>query len=327
MSLVNSHLDLNLLRVFLAIWDLRSLTAAGDRLGLTQPAISHSLRRLRERFGDPLFVRVANRMLPTDAAVRLHEPLDQAFELLNRTLQSGVVFDPRVTERTFRVAMSDIAEVYILPRLTTELARISPSIRVHVVPLLSETVAGSMRSGEIDLAIGAVSVPDKDLVSIDVFTDRYICLVRAGHPIAKSKLTRSNLSKLRFFFARTTSSIYQLAEQWLADEDARPRIAVRGHFTTAPEIVRHSDLAAIFPRLLALDLHRARDFRLLDLPFELPPMEVRVHSHSRFANDTGIKWMCQMSARILGKKTTDSAHAKTDGRGQHPAVRRLPVGP
>jgi len=90
MSRIDNHLDLNLLRVFFAIWDLRNLTAAGDRLGLTQPAISHALRRLRERFGDPLFVRVANRMLPTDTAVRLHEPLDQAFELLNRTLQSGV---------------------------------------------------------------------------------------------------------------------------------------------------------------------------------------------------------------------------------------------
>jgi DNA-binding transcriptional LysR family regulator len=314
MSDANSYLDLNLLRVFLAIWDLRSLTAAGDRLGLTQPAISHALRRLRERFGDPLFVRVANRMLPTDAAVRLHEPLDQAFELLNRTLQSGVIFDPRVTERTFRVAMSDIAEVYILPRLATELSRISPYIRIHVVPLLPDSVVSSMRSGEIDLAIGAVSMPDKDLVSIDVFNDRYICLVRAGHPMAKSRLARSDFSKLRFFFARTTSSVYQLAEQWLADEDARPRIAVRGHFTTAPEIVRHSDLAAIFPRLLAMDLHRAKDFRLLDLPFDLPPMEVRVHSHARFANDTGIKWMCQTSAAILGKKTVDAAHAKRRGR-------------
>ena len=314
MSQLDSHLDLNLLRVFFAVWDLRSLTAAGDRLGLTQPAISHALRRLRERLGDPLFVRVANRMLPTDAAVRLHEPLDQAFELLNRTLQSGVVFDPRVTERTFRVAMSDIAEVYILPRLITELSRISPHVRVHIVPLVPDSVVSSMRSGEIDLAIGALSVSDKDLISIDVFNDRYICLVRANHPIAKSKLTRSNFSKLRFFFARTTSSIYQLAEQRLADEDARPRIAVRGHFTTAPEIVRHSDIAAIFPRLLALDLHRARDFRLLDLPFDLPRMEIRVHSHSRFANDTGIKWMCQTSATILGKKSIDSARAKSDGR-------------
>lgn len=313
MSQVNNPLDLNLLRVFFAIWDLRSLTAAGERLGLTQPAISHALRRLRERFGDPLFVRVANRMLPTDAAVRLHEPLDQAFELLNRTLQSGVVFDPRVTERTFRVAMSDIAEVYLLPRLITELSRISPFVRVHIVPLLPESLVSSMRSGEIDLAIGAVSVSDKDLASIDIVNDRYICLVRANHPIAKSRLTRSNFSKLRFFFARTTSTVYQLAEQWLADEAARPQIAVRGYFTTAPEIVRNSDLAAIFPRMLALDLPRAKDFRLLELPFELPQMEVKVHSHSRFANDTGIKWMCQTSAAILSK-TTDGVRARTNGR-------------
>ena len=200
MSQVNNPLDLNLLRVFFAIWDLRSLTAAGDRLGLTQPAISHSLRRLRERFGDPLFVRVANRMLPTDAAVRLHEPLDQAFELLNRTLQSGVVFDPRVTERTFRVAMSDIAEVYILPRLINELSRISPSIRVHIVPLLPESLVSSMRSGEIDLAIGAVSVSDKNLISIDVFNDRYICLVRANHPIAKSETYACKFFKATLLF-------------------------------------------------------------------------------------------------------------------------------
>ncbi|MFX4658488.1 LysR substrate-binding domain-containing protein, partial [Acinetobacter baumannii] len=87
--------------------------------------------------------------------------------------------DPRATERTFRVAMSDIAEVYILPRLINELARISPSIRVDIVPLVPESVVSSMRSGEIDLAMGAVSVSHKDLVSIDTFKDRYICLVRA----------------------------------------------------------------------------------------------------------------------------------------------------
>jgi len=305
----NDYLDLNLLRVFFAIWDLRSLTSAGERLGLTQPAISHALRRLRDSFGDPLFVRVANRMLPTDAAVRLHEPLDQAFGLLNRTLQSGVVFDPKVTERTFRVAMSDIAEVYILPRLISELSRISPFIRVHIVPLFPDTVASSMRSGEIDIAIGAVSVSDKDVISIDTFNDRYICLLRANHPIAQSRLTRANFAKLRFFFARTTSSVYQLAEQWLAAEDARQQIAVRGHFTTAPEIVRQSDLAAIFPRRLALDLHRPKDFRLLELPFELPPMEVRVHHHARFANDSGITWLCQTSAAILSK-AGDSGRAR-----------------
>lgn len=314
MNQANEKFDLNLLRVFFAIWDLRSLTAAGDRLGLTQPAVSHALRRLRERFRDPLFVRVANRMLPTDVAVRLHEPLDQAFELLNRTLQSGVVFDPRVTERTFRVAMSDIAEAYILPRLMNKLSRVSPFVRVDIVPLVPDSVVSSMRSGEIDLAIGAVTVPDKECISVDTFIDKYVCMMRVGHPIANSRLTRSNFAKLRFFFARTTSSIYQLAEQWLADEDARPRIAVRGHFTTAPEVVRGSDLAAIFPRLMALDLHRAKDFLLLDLPFDLPAIEVKVHSHSRFVNDTGIRWLCQTSATLLSN-SADEVRAKTRSNG------------
>lgn len=310
MSGSNDHLDLNLLRVFFAIWDLRNLTAAGDRLGLTQPAISHALRRLRERFGDPLFIRAANRMLPTDAAVRLHEPLDQAFELLNRALQGSVAFDPRITERAFRIAMSDIAEAYILPRLMNELSRISPFVRVDIVSLLPERAVSSMRSGEIDLAIGAISASSKDCISVDALSDRYVCMVRSGHPIAKSRLTRASFAKLRFFSARTTSTIYQLAEQWLADEDARPRIAVRGHFSTAPQIIRHSDLAAIFPRLLALDLHRAKDFRLLELPFDLPAMEVKVHSHARFVNDTGIRWMCQTCARLLSSKA-DHANART----------------
>ncbi len=302
MNRSNNDLDLNLLRVFFAIWDLRSLTAAGDRLGLTQPAISHALRRLRERFGDPLFVRVANRMLPTDAAVRLHEPLDLAFELLNRTLQSGVIFDASVTERTFRIAMSDIAEFHLLPQLVSELSRISPFVRIHIAPLIPESLASSMRSGEIDLAIGAINISDKELTSIEIMKDRYVCLARANHPIAKSTLTKEYFSQLRFFFARTTSSVHQLVEQSLANETAKLQIAVRGHFTAAPDIVRNSDLVALFPRHLALQLNAKKEFRMLDLPFELPQMEIKVHSHSRFSNDTGIKWMAQTSAKILKGK-------------------------
>jgi len=299
MNLNNRDFDLNLLRVFFAIWDLRSLTAAGDRLGLTQPAISHALRRLRERFGDPLFVRVANRMLPTDAAVRLHEPLDLAFELLNRTLQSGVVFDASVTERTFRIAMSDIAEFHLLPRLVSDLSRISPFVRIQIVPLIPESLASSMRSGEIDLAIGAISVSDKELTSTEIMKDRYVCLARANHPIAKSNLTKAHFAQLRFFFARTTSSVHQLVEKSLAEATSKLQIAVRGHFTAAPDIVRNSDLVALFPRHLAVQLNRTNEFRLLDLPFELPHMEIKVHSHSRFTNDTGIKWMAQTCASIL----------------------------
>jgi DNA-binding transcriptional LysR family regulator len=300
----NITMDLNLLRVFLAIWDLRSLTAAGDRLGLTQPAISHALRRLRDHFGDPLFVRAANRMLPTDAAVRLHEPLDRALSIINNALKERAAFDPRTTQRTFRIAMSDIAEVYSLPRLMTKLTRIAPSARIDVIPLVPDNVVGAMRSGEVDLAIGHVKNTGEECNSIEIFNDRFICLVRAGHPVGRAALTKASFAGLRFFYARITSPIHhQTIEQWFADRDAGPQIAVRGHFMVSPEIVRNSDLAAIFPESLALRLRRAKDFRRLDLPFGLPPIEVKVHSHARFASDMGIKWMCEMAAKTLGEES------------------------
>src|SRR5260370_28016664 len=101
--------DLNLLRVFLAIWDLRSLTAAGERLGLTQPAVSHALRRLRTLFDDPLFVRTPTTILPTEAAILLHRPLDESFNIINQAMQQLDQFDPATAARVFRISMSDMS--------------------------------------------------------------------------------------------------------------------------------------------------------------------------------------------------------------------------
>ena len=297
----NDQLDLNLLRVFFAIWDLRNLTAAGDRLGLTQPAISHALRRLRERFNDPLFVRSTNRMLPTETAVRLHGPLDEAFAIINRALQERDTFDPLLTQRRFRIAMSDIAEIYGLPRLLGKLTRLAPMVRIDVVPLEPDQSVGAMRSGEIDLAVGHMKDPDNECLTVDLFEDRFVCMIRAGHPLAQTSLKRVNFDRLRFFSARLSTPTHQFVEQWLTDGDSRPRIAVRGHFTAAPDVVRNSDLAAIFPETLALRLPRAKDFRLFNLPFSLPPIEVKVHSHARFASDLGIAWMRATVVKALQK--------------------------
>jgi DNA-binding transcriptional LysR family regulator len=292
MSETNSALDLNLLRVFLAIWDLRSLTAAGDRLGLTQPAISHALRRLRDRFDDPLFVRAANRMLPTEAAVRLHEPLDQAFGIINRAIQERVAFDPRVAERVFRVAMSDVSEVFYLPRLMARLVRVAPSVRLNVVPLALDAIVGAMRAGEVDLAIGYLQNLEGECESQALFDDKFVCMVRRGHPIGRSKLTKENFINLRYVHAGTNAPGHQMIEQWLAETGIKRQIAVRlGHFTVAPDIVRDTDLAVIFPESVARQLNSAKAFRLLTLPFEPPPVQIKVHTHPRFASDIGIQWL------------------------------------
>ena len=196
--------------------------------------------------------------------------------------------------------MSDIAEVYALPRLMAELARLAPQAQIDVVPFDPEGVVNALRSGDVDLAIGYIKNTDQSCISIDLFEDRFICLVRSDHPIEGQHLTLSQLKSLRFFFAKMSAPIvHQMIEQNLADRGDGPRIAVRGHFMLAPDIVCNSDLAAIFPEALARRLHNRSDFRQLTLPFDLPAIEVKVHRHSRFANDPGIRWMSETAANVL----------------------------
>jgi DNA-binding transcriptional LysR family regulator len=295
MSDANTNFDLNLLRVFLAIWDLRSLTAAADRLGLTQPAISHALRRLRLRFDDPLFVRASNRMLPTEAAVRLHEPLDQAYGIINRAMQERAAFDPKSAQRVFRIAMSDASEVYYLPRLLAKLVLAAPFVRIDIVPLAVDAIAAAMRAGEVDLAVGYLRNIDRECVGYPLFDDRYVCMVRSGHPFGRARLTKANFGKLGYINAGVSWPGQQMVEQWLADAGIKRQIVIKlGHITVAPEVVRNTNLAVIFPESLARQLKSAKAFRLLALPFDLPPIEIKVYTHSRFASDAGIAWLRDM---------------------------------
>ncbi|MBA7481668.1 PCP degradation transcriptional activation protein [subsurface metagenome] len=197
--------------------------------------------------------------------------------------------------------MSDIAEIYALPRLLGKLTRLAPMARIDVVPLQPDDGVAAMRSGEIDLSVGHMKDPDKECLTVDLFNDRFVCMIRAGHPLAQANLTRANFDKLRFFFARISTPTHQLVEQWLTEGASAARIAVRGHFTAAPDVIRNSDLAAVFPETMALRLPRAKDFRLFDLPFSLPPIEVKVHSHARFTGDLGIAWMRSTLAQALRK--------------------------
>ena len=284
--------DLNLLRVFLAIWDLRSLTAAGDRLGLTQPAVSHALRRLRNLFEDPLFVRTPNGMVPTDAAFRLYPPLAQAFAMINEAIQQLAKFDPATAQRVFRVSMSDMSEFYFLPPLIALLDREARGIRIDVANFSVESVSAAMRAGEIDLALGYVPGLDAGCVSQTRFLDKHVCVVRADHPLRKAKPSREDLSALRYVYASTNATGHRMVEQWLDELNLKRDVVLRlPHFVVAPEIVMNTDLAVIFPQSIARRFNHGNAFRILPLPFALPPIEIQVHSHTQFAADAGIAWL------------------------------------
>ena len=284
--------DLNLLRVFLAIWDLRSVTAASDRLGLTQPAVSQALRRLRNLFEDPLFVRTPGGMVPTDAAFRLYSPLAQAFSIINEAVQQLAKFDPATAQRVFRISMSDMSEFYFLPPLAAMLDRDARGIHIEVANVPLESVSAAMRAGEIDLALGYVPGLDAGCVSQTLFLDEHVCVVRTGHPLRKTKPSREDLATLRYVYASTNATGHRMVEQWLDELNLKRDVVLRlPHFVVAPEIVANTDLAVIFPRSIAQQFNRGKAFRILPLPFDLPPIEIQVHSHTQFAADPGIAWL------------------------------------
>ncbi len=290
----NGLADLNLVRVFLVIWETRSQTAAGQRLGLTQPAVSHALRRLRDTFGDPLFVRSPGGMVPTETATRLHGPLSEALRMIRHAVQDAERFDPATAQRVFRVAMSDVSEFFFLPSLMAWLARAAPAVHVKVVPLDQGAVAQAMRAGEVDLTIGFVPEleHEAEVTGEHLLTDTFVCMVRAGHPILRPGGGTPDLGALRYIYASTTAAGHHRAERWLTESGVKRQIALRlGHFTAAPSVVRSTDLAVIFPESVARLINANGEFALMRLPPGLPTIDVQLHTHAHFRGDAGIGWL------------------------------------
>jgi DNA-binding transcriptional LysR family regulator len=250
------------------------------------------LRRLRTLFDDPLFVRTPTGMVPTDAAVRLHAPLAQAFGIINVAVQQLAKFDPATAHRVFRVSMSDMSEFYFLPPLLAMIDSTAPGIRIEVANFSLDAVSTAMRSGEIDLALGYVPGLDAACISTTLFVDEHVCVVRAGHPLRKRNPTKDDLAALRYVYASTNATGHRMVEQWLEELNLRRDIVLRlPHFVVAPEIVQNTDLAVIFPKSIAQRFNRNKAFRILPLPFSLPPIEIQVHTHMQFSADPGIAWL------------------------------------
>ncbi len=295
--------DLNLLKTFIVIWELRSLTAAADRLHLTQPAVSHALRRLREMFDDPLFVRSTTSMVPTETAIRLHEPIARALGIIHEALHTQSSFDPATATRSFHLVMSDMSCSHVLPLLMEELAHAAPHVSIEVQQMAMENLGAAMRNGDIDLAFGYLPGLPEDCHSQLVLNDDYICMLRKEHPMVGQTLTMENLLQLRYVYTNTNTTGHQLAEDVLRNAGVKRDFALRmPHFTVAPEIVRHTDLALFLPRSIAERHNLDGAFVLLDLPLEMPRIPVSLYTHTRFSADSGIQWLRSLLIEMFGRE-------------------------
>ena len=285
-------LDLNLLRVFDAVLRDRSVTAAASHLGLTQPAVSNALARLRGQFEDVLFVRTPTGMDATPFARELAEPVRQALALLESALAHGPGFDPATSTRAFRFYMSDLGQVEFLPPLVERLQRAAPGVRLEAVAADLEHIADALGAGTIDLAVGFLPALGPPVARRTLFRDPYRCLMRADHPSIGAKLSRKQFLEAAHVLVTYRGGGHRVIEEALERAGAARRIALRvPHFTVVPMVLERTDLILTLPARVARVYERQGGFKSLPPPVPMPPAEVAVHWHERFEADPGNRWL------------------------------------
>ena len=284
--------DLNLLRVFDAMMSEHNMTAAGARLGLTQPAMSHALKRMREQCNDPLFVRTTGGMTPTEYARGLAGPISQAIGVISNALEANVTFSPASSTRTFRLLMTDAAGVSFLPRLIPYLQKVAPGVTVVAMQQSREQYRHALESGAADLAIGQLPEIQRDFHQQHLYDEAMVCLLRRDHPKIGRNFSLRQFIEAGHVIITAPAHSDGLVKRALGKRAARRRIALQvPHHMAVPLVLSGSDLIAVVAKTVAEVFLPMGQLKVLPLPFPVQPVEVRQFWHKRSHYDPGHKWL------------------------------------
>lgn len=283
-------IDLNLLVVFDALMTERHLSRAADRVGLSQPGVSHALRRLRHLTGDPLFERRRDGMHPTPRALALAEPVGASLARLQRALISEAAFEPHTARRSFSIALSDGAAAILLPRLIKHLRKEAPGIDLRVPPSgLSEGLEHVL-SGEVDVGVGVYPNLPNGLSSAVLTSTRLVCIADADHPRLAGGLDRSAFTDLPHVAVAEGQDRGANIDAVLGGVGLDRRVMLHiPHFLLAPRVVIGTDLLAVMPERVIQALPQER-LRIDALPVETNLVSGRMIWRERNDEDEAQRW-------------------------------------
>lgn len=294
-----ASIDLNLLVAFDVLLAEQSVTRAARRLGLSQPAMSSALGRLRRLIGDPILVRTTTRMVPTPRATELVGPVRQILNQVEAALSTPAPFDPASTRRRFRIATNDYVECVLLPKLVREIAREAPGIDLDVVQLGPTYPEEGLQTGKLDLAIGFAHNVPAQLHSFDLFNDRFICAVRADHPTVGRRITPRQYADLPHIMVAPMGGVTGIVDSALSLHHLERRVAVTvPHFVVTPLVVAQSDCIVTLAERVARSFADVLPLRLLKPPVLLPAIRVAMAWHERSGHDPAQQWLRDTLKRI-----------------------------
>ena len=315
-----SGINLNLVVALDALLSEANVTRAAERVGVTQSAMSHSLRQLRELLGDALLIRGRGGMVRTPRAEQLAAPLHRGLLELRRALANEPVFEPRTATRRFTLATGDYFAAALLPELLGMLGREAPGVDLVVRHLIPDQVASLMESGEVDLCVAAFPPPSPGLRQQKLFTEDFVCVVREGHPAVRKGLDLETYLRLPHVLISPRGEGAGTVDIALAALGHTRRIALRlPYFLTAPLVVVHSDHVLTAPRRLVETFTGAWPLQVLPPPVELRSFDVVQVWHERFNDDPAHRWLRGMVHRAAGETASPPARASRRVRRAQPS--------
>jgi DNA-binding transcriptional LysR family regulator len=291
--------DLNLLPIFIALMEERSVTRAAERLGMTQPALSNALSRLRATFQDQLFIRERYGIQPTQAALDLAPVIAEALSKLDDAVLGQQAFDPGKAERLLTIAPNGYVEFVLVPAIVARLGQVAPGISLRLTPYSNDLVETGIVSGTTALVLGRIVDPPDNLVVQHLMDEGLACVVRVDHPEIGESITRDQFERLKHVNVvppgRMRAGLFQaLAQQQLKREVA---ISVTNFFAVA-EMVAVTDYCATLPKLICHRLAHDPRLKILPPPVDLGTFPVDMAWHVRYRHDPAHCWLRSLIAEV-----------------------------
>ena len=296
-----AKLDLEWLNVFVEVYRTQSVSRAAERLDMAQANASIALNKLRRHFGDRLFSRTSRGMEPTPYAQRIYPELAASVERLVKLFGARASFDAAAARRQFRICMTDISEIVVLPTLVNHLRRVAPGVLIEAERISSDS-ARRLESGDIDLAVGFMPQLEAGFYQQTLFEQNFVCLAAERHPRVRSRPNKQAFLAEGHIVVTTSGTGHAIVDKVLAKKGYRRHIAMKvPSFLAVARIVAQTELLVIVPRRLGEALAQHERVRMFEPPVSLPAFAVKQHWHERFHADAGNAWLRRTLAELLGR--------------------------
>jgi DNA-binding transcriptional LysR family regulator len=293
---------MDFLLVIDALFKHKTVTRAAQELGISQSALSHSLHKLRERFGDPLFVRAGTQMHPTPLAEKFAEPIARSLAIIRNDIINAVGFDPSTTTRTFNLCVSEVGAIAMVPRILARLRQVAPNARLAPRSLAPEQMSDALESGKTDLAVGYYPTLKGSTFQQALCRRNYVGIVRRDHPEVGEALTEEQLFRIPMIRTTSIHAINTLLDDHLTRHGLKPVIALETSYVMALAfLTAGSDWLALIPEELVSAMQALAPVRPVRIPLALPPITIKQYWHQRYKDDEANRFLRQTVYEALAE--------------------------